>query len=83
MTHSKPRELTSDELALTQASSANAGTAPLRIPPGTEVAVEQLNPASFSVAASAPAFGPPAEVVAEIPAAKSSGGSSGGKRKEK
>ena len=83
MTPSEPRELTADELALTQVSSAIAATAPLRVPPGTEVAVEHLNPANVSVTVSAPAFGPPTEGLVETRAAKSSGGPSSGKRKEK
>ena len=46
MDESKPRDLTQEELALVRSASSTAGgTEPLRIPPGTQIAVESLNPA--------------------------------------
>jgi|GEM_PF-2060305 len=59
MSQSKPRELTPEELALTQALPVSGGTAPLRIPPGTQVAVEQLNPIADPAATTSPTGSPP------------------------
>jgi len=59
MTQSKPRDLNPEELALIQAPPASAGTMPLRIPPGTQLAIEHLNPVGDSAAAASPTGGPP------------------------
>ncbi len=62
MDESKPRDLTPEELALARSSAsgtAAAGTEPLRIPPGTEIAVELLNPAGDRTGIASPSAGPP------------------------
>jgi hypothetical protein len=59
MTQSKPRDLTPEELALIEAPPISRGTAPLRIPPGTQVAVEQLNPGADPHTAASPKDSPP------------------------
>jgi len=87
MPQSQPRDLTPEELALTQAPPVSGGTAPLRIPPGTQVAVEQLNPIADSGATTSPTSSPPdadATTATRIPAPKApASGPSSGKRKEK
>jgi hypothetical protein len=60
MSETKPRDLTAEELALL-ATPANRGTesAPLRIPPGTQIAIELLDPTGGNTSASAsPTAGP-------------------------
>ena len=60
MSDTKPRDLTAEELAIL-GSPASRGTesAPLRIPPGTQIAIELLDPAGGSTSAFAsPAAAP-------------------------
>jgi hypothetical protein len=53
MSETKPRDLTAEQLAqLTNPGEALAQTAPLRVPPGTETAIELLNPAAETTAGS-------------------------------
>jgi len=69
MIESKPRDLTPGELALVRAPAAcGAESAPLRIPPGTQIPVELWSPATEITAAAAPSAGPH-----EAGAAESSG----------
>ena len=60
MSDTRPRDLTPEELALLQLpASGGAGSAPSRIPPGTEIAIEELNPMAHDAAATAsPRYGP-------------------------
>lgn len=59
---SKPRDLTSEELELIRTPPASEGTtAPLRIPPGTQVAIEQLNPIAAVGNTVSPKGGPTAD----------------------
>jgi hypothetical protein len=63
MSDTRPRDLTAEELALL-ASPANRGTesAPLRIPPGTQIAIELLDPAGESTSASTSPTASPSDV---------------------
>jgi hypothetical protein len=60
MSDTRPRDLTPEELALLQLPALGGpASAPLRIPPGTEVAVEMLNPwAEVAAATASPSGGP-------------------------
>lgn len=85
MDESKPRDLTQEELALVRSSaSATAeGTEPLRIPPGTQIAVELLNPAGDRTGIASPSASPP-QAGAEGTAVKAPAAPpSPGKKKEK
>jgi len=54
MTGTKPRDLTPEDLALTEAPAVGgAQSVPLRIPPGSTVAIELLNPAAADAASPA------------------------------
>ncbi len=51
MIESQPHELTPEELALLAAPPAPAGpsqTVPLRVPPGTETSIDELDPRASS-----------------------------------
>jgi hypothetical protein len=55
MAETRPRDLTAEELAGLQAPpGAEWQSAPLRIPPGTDVAIELLNPAGETAVTSFP-----------------------------
>jgi len=59
MTDSRPRDLTEEELALIRAPAGRGlEAAPLRVPPGTAVAVEFLGAAGESPAAAPTASAP-------------------------
>ena len=59
MNEARPQDLTSEELVLVAAPGvARMESAPLRIPPGTQIAVELLDPGSAEGAAVAPTAGP-------------------------
>jgi hypothetical protein len=60
MNDTKPRDLTLEELALLQLPAfGGSASAPLRIPPGTQVAIEKLNPVAEEAAATASPSGGP------------------------
>ena len=85
ITQSRPRDLSSEELRLIQAPPASAGTtAPLRIPPGTEIAIEQLAPNAGVLATASPQHGPAVAGGTEVAApgpTRSSGRPDSGKKK--
>ncbi len=64
MNDSKPRDLTSAELALSQSTAVGQDTAPMRTPPGTQLVIELLDSAGTAVAAS-PTAGPSQAVGSE------------------
>jgi len=84
MDESKPRDLTQEELALVRSASSTAGgTEPLRIPPGTQIAVESLDPAGDRTGIASPSASPP-KAGAEGTAVKAPAAPpSPGKKKEK
>jgi hypothetical protein len=85
MDESRPRDLTPEELALVRSSAAGAagGTEPLRIPPGTQIAVELLNPAGDRTGIASPTASPP-EGGADATAVKAPAAPpSSGKKREK
>jgi hypothetical protein len=56
MSESKPRDLTAEELAQVQTPAAvESQSAPLRIPPGIQVPIEQWNPGAEAAESSTPA----------------------------
>lgn len=63
MTESRPRELTAEELELLKTPTHDgAGTAPLTVPPGTQVPVHLINPVwnpTVSAASTEPTALPP------------------------
>lgn len=62
MDDSKPRDLTSEELALIEAPAPGASqSTPLRVPPGTQISIEELDPLAPSdgVEAASPTQPPP------------------------
>ena len=86
MSETRPRELTPEELALLQApTSRGTDTAPLRIPPGTQIAVELLNPGADFAAIGSPKAEPSEAAGAESSGAPKSAatGPGAGKRKDK
>jgi hypothetical protein len=60
MSDTKPRDLTAEELALLAApKSGGTGSAPLRVPPGTQIAIELVDPTGKGASATAsPSAGP-------------------------
>jgi hypothetical protein len=85
MAESRPRDLTQEELALIRSSAAGsaAETEPLRVPPGTEIAVEMLNPAMNLAENASPTAGPPTESVDASAGKAPSAPATSGKKKEK
>ena len=65
MSDTRPRDLTAEELAQL-ASPANRETqsVPLRVPPGTQIAIELLDPAGEGTSASAAPTSGPSDVPA-------------------
>ena len=62
MSDTKPRDLTAEELALIDLAGEGArGSVPLRVPPGSTIGVELLNPAE-SPKVSFPSAGPGEQV---------------------
>jgi hypothetical protein len=58
MSESRPRDLTAEELVVLRSPAARGKeSAPLRIPPGTQIAIELLNPAAEVSDAAAPTYG--------------------------
>ena len=60
MSETKPRDLTAEELALLRAPAARVNeSAPLPIPPGTQIAIDLLNPGAGNASLpAAPTAGP-------------------------
>jgi hypothetical protein len=59
MSDTKPRDLTAEELALLAApKSGGTGSAPLRVPPGTLIAIELVDPTGRGAATASPSAGP-------------------------
>ena len=68
MSETKPRDLTAEEMARVQApATRRTDTAPLRIPPGSQTAIELLDPAAAveATATAAPTAGPNEAVCSE------------------
>lgn len=74
MADTSPRPLTPEELArLDVVAAQTSGAAPLQVPPGSQISVENIDPtATPASAVTAPKAGPPDQP-------DSSGGSSGSK----